>query len=272
MAAVTRAYADGRFGQLHYRRAGPPATTRPPLMLFHMSPYAGVIYEAFMAAMGEDRTVIAPDTPGFGNSDPPLFDDGGRPGIADYAAAMGDLMDAQGLRGVDLMGYHTGAKIALELARRRPRQVRRIVMVSAAIWTEAELAEHRAQFKRMEIDPEGAHLVKWWKAALFWSMRGRTLDQVARVFPARMLNPDISWWGHAAAFDYSTAAALQVLDHEILVLNPEDDLWSFTPRAKGYLRNGRVLDLPGWSHGFLDVKTADAAKIVRDFLDRDTNT
>ncbi|MDX2221726.1 MAG: alpha/beta fold hydrolase, partial [Rhodospirillaceae bacterium] len=180
MVAVTRAYADCRFGQLHFRRVDPPAVKRPPLLLFHMSPYAGVIYENFMAAMGADRTVVAVDTPGFGNSDPPLFDDGGRPAIADYAAAMGELMDALALRGVDLMGYHTGAKIALELARQRPRQVRRIVMVSAAIWTEAELAEHRAQFKRMDIDPDGAHLVKWWKAALFWSMRGRTVDQVAR--------------------------------------------------------------------------------------------
>ena len=55
----------------------------------------------------------------------------------------------------------------------------------------------------------------------------------------------------------------------ILIFNPEDDLVDFTPRAKPLLKNpaSRIHDLPGWSHGFLDLKTAEVAKIVRDFLD-----
>ena len=44
------------------------------------------------------------------------------PEILDYAQAMGDLIDALGFSGpVDLMGYHTGSKIAVELALLRPR-------------------------------------------------------------------------------------------------------------------------------------------------------
>lgn len=51
------------------------------------------------------------------------------------------------------------------------------------------------------------------------------------------------------------------------MLNPEDDLWAYTPRAKDCLRNGRVHDLPGWTHGFLDAKSKDVAQILREFLD-----
>jgi hypothetical protein len=98
-------------------------------------------------------------------------------------------------------------------------------------------------------------------------MKGRTKVQVAEVFHARLMNPAISWWGHAAAFDYKSAEVLQQVAPPVLVLNPQDDIWAFTPRAKDYLRNGRIHDLPGWSHGFLDVNTQEAAALVAGFLD-----
>ena len=52
----------------------------------------------------------------------------------------------------------------------------------------------------------------------------------------------------------------------ILVLNPEDDLHVYTSRIGPYFKNGKVHDLPGWNHGFLDAKTEEAAAIVRGFL------
>ncbi|MBL8642568.1 MAG: hypothetical protein JNK21_01435, partial [Rhodospirillaceae bacterium] len=85
MVRVTRHYVEGRFGQVHYRQAMPNTfADKPALLLFHMSPYAGVIYENLMAVLGHDRLVIAVDTPGFGNSDAPPA----APDIADYAEAM----------------------------------------------------------------------------------------------------------------------------------------------------------------------------------------
>jgi pimeloyl-ACP methyl ester carboxylesterase len=53
----------------------------------------------------------------------------------------------------------------------------------------------------------------------------------------------------------------------ILVLNPDDDLHQHTLRAAGVMRNGRLIDLPNWGHGFLDVHTDEARRIVTDFLD-----
>jgi pimeloyl-ACP methyl ester carboxylesterase len=264
--AVRRAYVDGRYGQMHVRIAEPAHPgARRPLLLFHMSPYSGFVYETFAAEMGRDRPAIAIDTPGFGASDPPPA----LPEIGDYAAAMGDVMDALAFRDVDLMGYHTGSKIALELALQRPRQVRRIVMVSAAIFTPDELAAHKAMYAAEEVTEDGSHLVHWWNTSLRWRMTGVTKEAVAEKFAVRMANPAISWWGHRAAFNYLTAEALPKVAQPILVLNPEDDLWEFTPRARGLFRHpaSRIHDLPGWSHGFLDLKTAEAAALVRGFLD-----
>ena len=53
----------------------------------------------------------------------------------------------------------------------------------------------------------------------------------------------------------------------MLVLNPDDDLHAQTLRAEGRMQRGRILHLPGWGHGFLDVHTDEACRIVGAFLD-----
>ncbi len=269
---VRRGYADGRFGQIHYRIARPEQDTgKRPLLCFHMSPYSSIIYERFLGEMGRDRIAIAMDTPGFGNSDPSSH----QPAIADYAGVACDLISALDLGAVDVMGYHTGSKVAVETAIKtsseNPDLVHRVVMVSAPLYTAEELAKAKALYGPATLKEDGSHIQGWWQSAVRWSMDGRTLEDIGRVFWARVLNPAISWWGHAAAFAYDSAAAIPRVTQPILVLNPEDDLWERTPRAKDLLAHpvSRIYDLPGWSHGFLDLKTAETASIVRDFLDAD---
>jgi pimeloyl-ACP methyl ester carboxylesterase len=263
---VDRLYVDGRFGQLHVYRADPSTKTdRPPLLCFHMSPFAAVIYENFLSEMGRDRIAIAVDTPGFGNSDAPPKP----PLIPDYAAAMVDVMDALDINTVDVMGFHTGSKTCLEVARQQPERVRRIVMVSIAYWTEAEKAGRSVTIKAPEITTDGSHLMKSWQALMHWSMEGRTLQMIADSFYANLLNPSITHWGHQAAYQYNVEEAVAQVDKPILVLNPEDDLVEQTARIKPLLHHpqSQFVDLPGWAHGFLDVKTDEAAAIVREFLD-----
>ncbi len=259
---VRRGYAKARFGQMHYRIAQPANVTEPPLLCLHSSPNSGRIYETFLGEMGKDRVAIAVDTPGFGDSDaPPSV-----PDIADYAHAMGDVLDAMGLEAVDLIGYHTGSMIGAELAIQRPAQVRRVIMIAAPVFTQSELAELRAHFAPVQLTADGSHLVPPWTEHVRWAMPGWTLDHVATQFPDALRRPAVSWWGHNAAFTYSLADKLPSVRQPLLVLNPEDDLYTQTRRAKSLISNGRFKELPGWGHGFLDIHTQQAADIVRDFL------
>lgn len=263
---VTRRYLDGRFGQLHVYQAEPETpSTRPALMCFHMSPFAAVIYEKFLGEMGTDRLALAVDTPGFGNSDAPPEP----PLIGDYAAAMGDVMDALDLKTVDVMGFHTGSKTCLEVARQQPDRVRKIVMVSIAYWTEAERDNREVIIQAPEITTDGSHYSHYWRELVRWSMEGRTLAMIADSFYASQLNPAITHWGHQAAYQYNVEETMAALDNPIMVLNPQDDLWEQTPRIKPLLKQpgSEFHDLPGWAHGFLDLKTAETAAMVRKFLD-----
>lgn len=263
-AVVRRRYIDGRFGQLHLRVAGPPAKdAKRPLLCFHLSPVSSAIYANFLAEMGRDRLAVAPDTPGYGESDPPREP----PEIRDYAAAMGELMDTLGIAEADCIGFHTGSKIALELALQRPRAIRHLVLISTPVYTDAELAQMRSEFAPMQVREDGGHLVDYWRALVNFRGPGQTLEMIMRYYPDHMRGGEVRHWGHRAAFNYSYPENLPKATQPILVLNNHDDLESFTPRAMQYVKQGRLVEKPDWGHGFLDLRTAEFGKLVREFVD-----
>ncbi len=259
---IRRAFHDGPHGLIHLRQAGSVDSPRTPFVMFHMSPNSGRIYEALVAEMGRDRLAIAPDTPGFGESDAPQQP----PSIEDYAACMGGLIDRLGLPKVDVMGYHTGSQTAMELARQRPDLVGKVVMVSAPLYTAEERALRHARNKPLAVAEDGAHLIQ--RFAGLWQFYGTEVEYtvVARNFCESLRGGPVGWWGHRAAFNYAMAENLPTVRQPILLLNPDDDLAEQTPRARSLMANGQIHDLP-YSHGMLDAHTAEIGQIVRQFLD-----
>lgn len=123
---VHRAYAWGQDGQIHYRRSGPEGA-RSPLLLLHARQGSSAPYEKIMSDLAHERSVIAPDLPGAGMSDPL----NGHGGIADQAGAILDVVAELGLGMVDVLGTGDGGAIAVEMARQQPEVVRKIILVSA---------------------------------------------------------------------------------------------------------------------------------------------
>ena len=262
-SGIFRAYAKGRHGQIHYRRAGGEGARRP-LLLLHSTPGSGYLYDRFLAEMGRDRSVIAPDFPGFGMSDPTPE----APGISGYAAAILDLEAALGLGLCDVMGYHAGGVVAVDMARQQPHVVRKIILISAPVFTEQERGELNTRFSVRPPDERAKAMEKSWPAFKtdFWKM-GPDQMRTWNIFLDGQKNPETASWGLRAAINYDLAGVLPTIPHPILVLNPADDLAKYTPRAAPLLKNGRIHDLPDWTHGMLDAKTAELASLVRGFLD-----
>lgn len=260
-----RRYVDGPFGQVHVREAGDQSADRPSLVCLHLSPMSSRIYDRFidaLAALGHHAVAI--DTPGFGMSDPPAE----APEIADYSHSLIAVLGKLGLDGpVDLMGYHTGSMIAVETAASAPERVRRLVLVSAPIFTEAELVELRRDYAHVEPRADGEHLLfRWRRFAHHYLGRGLALEDAAELFTEGLLGGRLESWGHRAAFAYPPGMRLGEVTQPALVLNPQDDLRPYTDRAEGRLANGRIVALDSWGHGFLDAFTADAAALVASFL------
>jgi pimeloyl-ACP methyl ester carboxylesterase len=121
-----RAYFDCRFGQLHVRTAFPTTggfDEQVTLFCLHADQSSSRVFTRFLPELADVRSVYAPDLPALGESDPSPTSS-----VAEAAAALSDLADDLRLRQIDLLGIHSGACAALELAAARPALVRRLVL------------------------------------------------------------------------------------------------------------------------------------------------
>ncbi len=135
----------------------------PALMLLHQSPQNSRALVPWIERLASHYSVFAPDTPGFGYSDPlPLA----QPTIPDYAAALNALLEKLGIDRVLVYGVHTGAVTALRFALDYPNRVAALVCDGYARFDAAErqslLGDYLPPF---EPKWDGSHLL--WLFARF---------------------------------------------------------------------------------------------------------
>lgn len=262
-AVVRRAYLDSRWGQTHVRISGARGLG-PPLLLLHPTPKSGWIYETLMGRLGHRCFAIAPDTPGYGASDPPA-----RPAsIEDLAVAIMEAVTPLAPEGpVDVMGYHTGSVLAVALSRLYPERVGRLVLTSLPAYdapTRAAKLEGLSSWPAPEI--EGGHLGRLWSI-----MRARThpalgVDWLHASFAENLRPGRRGPWGYAAVYGYDLIAALPLIGRPTLVLNPEDDLHAVTAAHAALIPGAAYMELPGARHGVFEHQAAEVAEIVTGFL------
>lgn len=265
-AATRRGYVDGRWGQIHYYAAGPPPGAARGLVCFHMTPFSGRMFELVLARLADIRAGVAFDTPGYGHSDPPPQ----RVTIGAYAAAMGDVVDALGFAAVDVMGAHTGSRIAVEFALQRPEQVRKVVLLGAACYRPEETTHQRGwtdEALAPSENSDGVHLKTVWHA---WARnRGPDVsDAMIERYIAEVLRDRARGnWAMHAAFDHDMPGRLAQVEQPILVLNAQDDIYDATKRSAEVMQNGRIIDLAPDKLWAMDTRPDKIADLIRGFLD-----
>lgn len=168
---IRRAYADtplaGGTIQTHYRAAGAGAA----LLLLHPSPLSSAFMAPLMEELAGAGRLVAPDTPGYGASDPLP---GRPPDLAPYTDWLAAFLDALGLRAAGIYGSATGAQIAIEFARRHPERTCFLVLDNAVHFGDQEReAMLERYFPDLAPRADGSHL------ALAWHMA----DALFRRFP-----------------------------------------------------------------------------------------
>ena len=145
--------------RMHYRRCG----RGPTLVMAHQSPRSSAEYIELMQTWGKHFTCIAPDTPGFGQSDPLPHKDGERPEIDAFADALGEFIEALGIAPTLAYGFHSGGIILVTALKRNPDLFRALAVGGYAIWTPEEMAIFGERYlPEFHPSPYGEHLTWLW--------------------------------------------------------------------------------------------------------------
>jgi len=111
-----------------------------PLLLIHGLGSAGYMEWRFnLRRLAARHTVYAPDLPGFGRSEKPPA---ARYGIPFFVRTLVRYMQELKLRSAAVMGTSLGGGVALELALRHPRRVRKLVLVNSVGLGRPKLQPH----------------------------------------------------------------------------------------------------------------------------------
>jgi pimeloyl-ACP methyl ester carboxylesterase len=234
---IRRIYST-RFGQLHLRSHDGRGV---PLVLLHMSPRSGAMWEAFQEKI--ERPTHAPDRLGYGFSDAPPW----ALSLEQYAQATVDGLKAAGMQGqIDLLGVHTGSIEAIEIAHLLGSQVRRVVVVGMPLFTEEEQQRQLEKYSEQPLRPatEGGHVLGAWRGGLAFRQAPHDLADAHSRFIEHVLaaNPGAAF---RAACGYAIDKKLKSLKTPLTVFAPHDDIIEQTVRVKPLLKpSATYVDLP----------------------------
>lgn len=267
----SKAYIDLDWGQIHRLQAAPSLVTEPTLVCFPPNPFSGNYYRQLMASLALDRTVVALDYPGLGQSDPSTT----WRTVGDLAEIMIDAIESARLtdeqhQSIDVCGYHTGAMVAAEVAIRRPDLVRRVILIGVPYF--ADPAENDAELQNVMQDrplpTELAALESSWR----FTMTDRHPDVVLERAYNNFLESAAAWRARAPVYralhGYAAADRAVLVTQPALVLNPHGGLKTHTRAYAQLIQDVSLVELPHLSYGVFDVAPEQIADIMLQYLGR----
>jgi pimeloyl-ACP methyl ester carboxylesterase len=209
---MKRAYADIPDGQIHYRVEG----NGNPVLLLHMAVASSDEYSRVMHFLAPMYRAIALDFLGAGDPDPAPY----AYQVIDHAKTVVNFMDSIGIKKASIIGQFNGAMIAAEVAINWPERVDKLVLAGTGFWEESEaisLNEPPNFTTKVEIKPDGSHLLEWWRRACLWGNYSLDIleERVLEYIKAGPRGEEAHWAGAA----YDLKPRLPLITCPTLVLN-----------------------------------------------------
>jgi pimeloyl-ACP methyl ester carboxylesterase len=255
---VARFYMDAPHGQIHGRVAG--TAGKPWLVLLHQSPSSSVMFEALIPHLAADFRILAPDNPGFGQSDP----------IVDVSVAgMGDCI-VRAMRGHDIeqafvFGHHTGAAIAAWLGTDHPELCAAIAMCGPPALTAQQRTILPAMAPVAVPQPDGSHLT-----ALWGKLRAKETS-APPALSTRELAAALSAVSTKEAYqgvaDYDFLGALPKIACPLLMFaGQRDSLIDYFPAAQAAAPHAKIITIEDAGGYICDLRPDFVAQLLVDFF------
>jgi pimeloyl-ACP methyl ester carboxylesterase len=249
-------------GQVHRLQSSGGSTDTIPLYALHGTAYSGRSFAPLMAQLPGHR-VAALDTPGYGGSSRPS-----EPWpLERYADALTEAIEGAGETRIDLLGYHTGAFLAVRIAAARPDLVRRLILIGIPYF--ADLSDRETWRQRlaapMTLTEDLEQFEERWDYLVSNRARGADLAKGFDNFVDELRAYPYGFWAHEAAFTFEPEPSLREVAQPTLVINPANPLAQPSRAAAALMRQAKVVELPHLQHGVLDVAAKDLAGHIAQF-------
>jgi pimeloyl-ACP methyl ester carboxylesterase len=256
-----RLFVTTRLGRIHAAIAG----TGCPVLLLHQTPRSWDEYRDVLPLLGRDFRAIAMDTLGFGDSDACP----GEPSIELWAQGAFALLDALGETRAAIVGDHTGAAIAVEMAAVAPDRVSALVLSACPFVDAARRAKHEGMrvIDDVEVRADGSHLAELWARRQPFYPVGDT-DLLQRFIVDALRSGEMAAEGHRVVNRYRMEDRLGHIRCPTLVIAPTADphVHPVAPRVAAAIAGSILQELPGGMVPLPDQMPEAFASLVGDFV------
>lgn len=259
---VRSGYVDFPWGQVHVR-GNSGAGCLPSILLLHQNPLSLVTYENVLGPLADHVRAVAVDTPGFGGSDAP----GGTWNVPEYAVLMRDVAASLGMERPVVVGQHTGACLAIEMALQTPSAVSGLVLVGVPSVSPEVAASRLAAKHPFEVSADGSHLSHIWQRMQFEQYPGQLSPALAtrHVVDHLLAGPDRYLHAYQAVYTYPIQERLTALAASgvpVLLLSGEFDcIKELHDSTSVLLPDAGSVTVPGCSDFIMD---EDPDRFVRE--------
>ncbi|MFN8533681.1 MAG: alpha/beta hydrolase [Dehalococcoidia bacterium] len=236
---MRRGYLATPNGLIHYRSSG---DTGENLLLLHQTPFSSTVYESILPRLARYYRVVAIDTPGYGESDPPP------PGewqIADYGRAVLDALDALGWERTHLVGRLTGCSIAVEAAAAAPQRFERLVLSGLPDYDDEVRVQKLAGLSPIVLRADGSQANSIWS---FLRNGNPTLplETVETMTIAMLRAGPLNEEAHRAVFSYDPKGRLPAIVSPTLLLYGQHDYFQDRIEiVRPLFRDVQIQHIPG---------------------------
>jgi pimeloyl-ACP methyl ester carboxylesterase len=241
LPVIERSFVSIPSGRVHLAACG----SGRPILLLHQTPRSWDEYRDVLPLLGGKYRAIAMDTVGFGDSHP-LPD--GQDSIESWARAAHEVLQALGCDSAVVVGHHTGAAIAVEMAALHPDRVEALVL-SASPYVDA--ARRANEHKRQIIDQvskqaDGGHLGELWARRQAFYPEGRH-DLLERFMVDALKAGPRAVEGHRVVGRYVMEPRLALVRCPTLVIAPTDDPHAYphAPKVAAAIAGSRLVEIEG---------------------------